>query len=194
MTNELIKSRIKGREVVYYLTTEDDLKQIKTTSIFGEIFVLLFSVSIGGIISVVLARAASDLNSELLRLLDLMNIIFIILSILFGLLVSYFFVASFGTISKIKGSGELKSFSAPEQNINHGLEITKALFYTSNKSQDITEQMVSLVSNNTLNTKAKIAIFGDPDPNTHKKLKIEYVFNGIHFLKEYGEDDNIQLP
>src|SRR5690606_23850181 len=37
MTEEYIKSKIKGREVVYYLTTDEDLNEIKSKSIFGDI-------------------------------------------------------------------------------------------------------------------------------------------------------------
>ena len=43
-----VKSEIKGRNVIYYLTTEDDLHIVKNNSLLGDIFSVLASLAIGG--------------------------------------------------------------------------------------------------------------------------------------------------
>src|SRR5690606_14841395 len=110
MTEDYIKSKIKGREVVYYLTTEEDLNDIKTKSIFGDIFILLFSLSVGGVISIFITKATSTLTLETGKIVDVLNIVFIVASFIFAGFATYFYVASFKAIKRIKGSGEIKSF------------------------------------------------------------------------------------
>ena len=42
-SDKLIKSEIKGRKVTYYLTTEEDLQNVKSNSLLGDIFSVLAS-------------------------------------------------------------------------------------------------------------------------------------------------------
>ena len=91
MEDELIKSQIKGREVTYYLTTEDDLNNLKQKGIFADIFTLLFSIAIGGIISIIIAKSVSvNLDKDLINVLKVLNIFFVVASIIFFLFAIFF--------------------------------------------------------------------------------------------------------
>lgn len=194
MTEDYIKSKIKGREVVYYLTTEEDLNDIKTKSIFGDIFILLFSLSVGGVISIVITKATSTLTTETGKIVDILNIVLIFGSFIFAGFATYFYVASFKAIKRIKGSGEIKSFSAPQTTAPSGLEIIEAMYWTSKVRKDITTKLKERITDNKLHATATNDIDGDPDPGTPKKLTISYKNHGTDFIKEYNEGDKIELP
>lgn len=194
MTEEYVKSKIKGREVVYYLATGEDLNDVKSKSIFGDIFILFFSISIGGMISIVITEAASELTPETKRIVDILDTVFIFASIIFGGFPAYFYVAGFKAIKRIKGSGEIKSFTAQETEKPTGLEIIEAKYWTSKATKDVTRKLREKLTDNRLQTTATNEIDGDPDPGEVKKLTINYRNNGTGFTKEYTEGDRIDLP
>jgi len=195
MEEELIKSKIKGRQIIYYLTTEDDLNNLKTKGIFADLFILLFSLTIGGIISIVIAKSVSEsLTSESIRIIGVLIFVFIIIGLIFGSLAVYYYVSSYRTISKIKGSGEIKSFTTPDTTKPTVLEIIEAKYWTPKKHKDLTKKLKGMIQNNRLEVLACNSIDGDPDVGTRKKLTIKYRHNGITLIKEYNEKEKIELP
>ena len=131
MEEDLIKSKIKGRQIIYYLTTEDDLNNLKTKGVFTDLFILLFSLSVGGIISIVIAKSVSEsLSSESIRILGFLIILLIIIGLISVTLAVYYYVSSYRTISKIKGSGEIKSFTTPDTTKPTVFEIIEAKYWT----------------------------------------------------------------
>ena len=195
MIEELIKSQIKGREVIYYLTTEDDLNNLKQKGVFADIFILLFSTAVGGMISITIAKSISEsLTPEVNNILGVLNILFIVAGLIFLTFSIYFFASSYRTISKIKGSGELKSFSAPVTNKPIGFEIIEAKYWTPRVHKDITQKLKEMIKDNRLEVIASNDIDGDPDVGTSKKLTIKYRHNGMDLIKEYNEKEKINLP
>ena len=195
MTKKLIKSQIKGREVIYYLTTEDDLNNLKQKGIFADLSTLFFSVAVGGIISIIIARSVSEsITLDANKILNVLIYIFIVAALIFWASAIYFYISSYRTISKIKGSGELKSFSAPDTNEKTDFEIIKATYWTQKVHKDITEKLREKIKDNRLDVIASNDIDGDPDVGTRKKLTIKYRHNGMDLIKEYNEKEKIELP
>lgn len=208
-SDELIKSVIKGRNVTYYLTTEDDLYNIKNNSFLGDIFSMLASLAIGGIISVILTRATGiQLRQETTNVLDILLKVFILGVIIFACFTAYFYYKSFITIKKIKGSGAVQSLTSADQKETIQdkrakdktttkepmLEIIKAEYWTKKNRLDVTEELRRMIANNKLETIASNAIKGDPDKGKGKNLTIKYKFSGITVTKEYKERDKVSIP
>lgn len=197
--DNLIKTIIKGRVVTYYLSTEENLDNIKNKSVLGDIFTILTSLFAGGIISVIIIKAtAIELNPATKNILDLLNYIFIFVTIFFGCFAGYFIHQGFNAIKKIKGSGEVKSFKSVEQKEDSKketevqakdkrLEIIKAIYGTQKAEYDVTEELNNRIVDNKLEIVASNEIAGDPDPGTEKKLIIQYRINGITITKEFRE-------
>ena len=74
----LIETEIKGRKVTYYLTTAEDLHNVKSNSLLGDVFSVLASLSAGGIISFILTRATGiRLGQETTNLLNILLYVFV---------------------------------------------------------------------------------------------------------------------
>lgn len=195
MEEELIKSQIKGREVIYYLTTEDDLNNLKQKGILADLFTLLFSIAVGGIVSITIAKSFSiSLSPDVINIINVLNIVFIVTAIIFLGLAFYFYYSNYKTISKIKGSGEIKSFSTTDTKKQVGFEIIEAKYWTRRKHKDLTQKLISLIKNGRLEVIASNDIDGDPHVGTKKKLTIKYRHNGMDLIKEYNEKEKIELP
>jgi hypothetical protein len=207
--DKLIKSEIKGRQVTYYLTTEEDLHNVKSNSLLGDVFSVLGSLTAGGIISVILTRATGiQLGQETTNLLNILLYVFLFGTVIFASFSAYFHYQSFIIIKKIKGSGLVKSLRSvdqekiietakPEKGITLGgakLEISKATYWTQKASLDVTEELRSMIVDDKLETVASNAIKGDPEHGKVKKLSIEYKFNGITITKEFTEGDKVVIP
>jgi hypothetical protein len=206
-TGDLIRTEIKGRQVTYFLTTAEDLNNIQSNGIIGDIFAILTSIAIGGLISVLLTKSTDiELRTETLNILDILLYVFITLGLILGLFTVYFYSKTFKTIEIIKDSGVVKSFTnvdgtdgeteKPEETIikESKLEIIKAMYYTNKKGFDITEELRDMVIEDRLETVASNEIKGDPDPGTVKKLNVTYKYNGLTVVKEFTEQDNIIIP
>ncbi|MFC1975963.1 hypothetical protein ACFLXQ_06160 [Chloroflexota bacterium] len=208
-SDKLIKTIIKKREVIYYLTTEEDLQNVKSNSLLGDISVLLASLAAGGIISVILTRATGiQLGQEIINVLDILLYVFVILTIIFACFTAYFYYRSFITITRIKGSGAVKSLKSvaqeetaeptkTEKEITQrvpGLKIIKAEYWTQKERLDVTNELREMIVDNKLKTIISNNIKGDPDPGTKKRLSIEYEFNNITVTKEYTEGDKVVIP
>ncbi len=195
--DELIKHNIRGRTVNYFLTSETDLNGIKSKSILGDISVVICSIFIGGIVSIVVTKVSTPLSDNYLALVNTILYFFIGLSLVTGLLATYFYKSSFDLIKTIKGSGEIKSLNS-EQTPTTGLEIISALYWTPKNSRNVTEILQKKTKENRLVTLANNNL--DPDPNfdpevgADKKLTITYKYNGTIFQREYNEYAQVELP
>ncbi|MBU4268904.1 MAG: hypothetical protein KJ808_08690 [Acidobacteria bacterium] len=208
-SDKLITTEIKRRKVTYYLTSEEDLHNVKNNSLLGDIFSILASVTAGGIISVILTRATGiQLGQQTTNVLDILLKVFICGSVIFACFAVYFHCQSFITIKKIKGSGAVKSLiNADQEEVIEAkktgkenipkeprLKIIKAEYWTQKVRLDVTEELRKLIVNYKLETIASNAIKSDPDINTVKKLTIEYKFDGITITKEFTEGDKVIIP
>jgi len=208
-SDKLIKSEIKGRKVTYYLTTEEDLQNVKSNSFISNIFLVIASFFAGGIISVFLTKATGiQLGQDTINVLDILLYVFIFGTVIFGCFTAFFHIKSFKTISQIKGSGVVKSVTIvnQEETIDvekaekgieqkeSRLEILKAEYWTPKKRLDITEELRKMIINNKLETIASNRIKGDPDHGTVKRLSIKYKLDGIKITKEYKEKDKVIIP
>jgi len=208
-SDKLIKSEIKGRKVTYYLTAEEDLQNVKSNSLLGDIFSVLASLTAGGTISVILTRATGiQLPQQTNDVLGVLLYFFILATFIFACFGVYFHSRSFATIKKIKGSGTVKSLKSGNQEeivetaiadeeIPSGesrLEILKAAYWTSNARVDVTEELRKRIVGNKLEAIASNEIKGDPDFGTVKKLTIEYRFDGTTVTKEFTEGERIVIP
>lgn len=208
-SSKLIKSEIKGRKVTYYLTTEEDLQNVRSNSLRGDIFSLLASLTAGGIISVILTRATGiQLAQQTIDVLGVLLRVFIGATVFFACFGCYFHFQSFTTIKKIKGSGTVKSLKSRNQEEivetamadekkpqgESRLEILKATYWTSKASVDVTAELRKKIVDNKLEEIASNEIKGDPDCGTVKKLTIEYRFDSITVTKEFAEGERIVIP
>ena len=135
-----------------------------------------------------------SLTSDVIKVIEVLNIVFIITTIIFLCLALYFYYSIYKTISKIKGSGELKSFSSPDTKKPIGFEIIEAKYWTPKVHKDITQKLIGMIKNDKLEVIASNEIDGDPDVGTRKKLTIKYRHNGMDLIKEYNEKEKIELP
>jgi hypothetical protein len=208
-SDRLIKSEIKGRNVTYYLTTEDDLHNVKNNSLLGDIFSVLTSLAVGGIISVILTRATGiQLQQETMNVLDILMKVFVVAAVISAVFTAYFYYQSLMSIKKIKGSGAVKSLTSANQREDSKtekvenkmvtkqsrLDIVKAEYWTEKNRLDVTEELRRMIIDNKLEAIASNNIKGDPDKGTQKRLTIEYEFNGIAVTKEFKERDKVLIP
>jgi len=208
-SEKLIKSEIKGRKVTYFLTTEEDLQNVKSNSLLGDVFSMLASLTAGGIISVILTRANGiQLAPQTTDVLGVMLHVFIWATVIFVFFGVFFHSRSFIAIRKIKGSGTVKSMKSGNQEeifetetVNKKmvpkesqLEIIKAEYWTTNERMDVTEELRKKIIGNKLEVIASNAINGDPDVGRVKKLTIEYRFDGITVTKEFKEGERMVIP
>jgi hypothetical protein len=208
-SDKLIETEIRGRQVTYYLTTEEDLHNVRSNSLLGDVSFGLGSLTAGGIISVILIRATGiQLVQETIRVLDILWYVFIVGTALFAGFAVYFHCQSIMKIKRIKGSGVVTSLSSvvkertlgaakPDKEIMQKgpiLEITKAEYGTNKIRLDVTKELRKKIVDNKLETTASNAIKGDPDYGVVKTLTIEYKFNGITITKEFKEGAKVVIP
>lgn len=195
MKDELVKTQIRSREVIYYLASDNDLNEIKKRGIFADIFTLLFSLSAGGTISMFIAMSITEsISHETLNAFIALKTVFIIAAVVFLAFAIYYYIASYKTILQIKGSGEIKSYSTEEESNKNEFQILQAIYWTKNAKLDVTEKLKGMIKENKLEVLASNKIYKDPDVGTRKKLTIKYRHNGIELIREYNEREKIVLP
>lgn len=190
--DSLIKTIIQKRKVVYYLVSEDDINSLKTKSWLADTFMLIASVAWGAYFSVHITRATSiQLQDQAIGILNMLLWVFGIAGFFFTLLAVMFLIFAKSTIRRIKRSGKVKEAIAPSR-----FRILEATYGTSSeKSVDVTNKLNQRIHNGRLVTVASNDLAGkDPDFGTIKHLRIKYEHNGITILKEYNEQDQIELP
>jgi class 3 adenylate cyclase len=74
-------------------------------------------------------------------------------------------------------------------------KINRAVYGTRNNSVDVTQELISQIRGNHIDTLVMNQYLGgDPDPGVVKTLQVEYVSNGEVFTRTVREGARIQLP
>lgn len=175
LNNKLVKTKIKGRTETYFLVSENDLNNIKSNKVTGDIFLFIATGLIG-------FYAAKPENSYLL----------ILGIICFG---AYIFFSYFKkpTIKDIISSGDTQSV-LKEGDDNNGLEILEAKYGSPAKNFDVADELNKQIVNGKLKTVASNTIAGDPDKGVDKTLSVKYNHNGLIITKEFKEREPVELP
>src|SRR6266487_5424447 len=161
MTPPLIKTEIKEREIVFYLTSKNDLEAIKSKNVFADIFLVLFSLAASGFLSIFFTRELNDnLSPDMIKRLDTIAIILIIVSVAFLIFYIIFTVQGFKSINNIISTGKVTSINIGtdqgEADISSisteagQLKIIESSYYTDKRSFDATQKLQSLVKDNVL--------------------------------------------
>lgn len=199
-TNQLITTEIKGRTIVYFLVTKNDIDSLRGDSIFSNIFLCLFSICAGGILSIVIGKqfTSTPLPYQLLENLRIANLFMWAGLIVFLLLYSVVAFQVFKNISGITKSGTINYFGeSKDEGTTNELLVTYAMYYTPSHSIDLTHQMNALIKDNRLSVLVSNTMTGeskDPQYGIRKKLKIRYSYKGRAYEKEYNERDLLELP
>lgn len=208
-SDQLVCSEIRGRKVVYYLTTEDDLRNVKSNSLLGDAFSGFAALTAGGIISALLTRATGiQLAQETANLLDVLLYVFIVLTVIFACFAVYFHRESLKTIKGIRGSGAVTHLSTPDQPVDaevsptreavvpseSRLKIIKAEYWTEKARLDVTAELRQSIVNDRLEVTASNDIKNDPDVGTKKRLTIEYSHGGVSVTRQFEEGEKVALP
>ncbi len=78
---------------------------------------------------------------------------------------------------------------------NIPFKINKAVYGTERNSVDVTQELISLIKGNCIDTIViNEYLGGDPDPGQPKRLHVEYVNNNEDLEKDVSERARIQLP
>jgi hypothetical protein len=74
-------------------------------------------------------------------------------------------------------------------------KINKAIYFTDKNSIDVTQELISQLKENRIDTFVVNQLLGgDPDPGVPKTLQVEYISNGKVLTKTVREGARIQLP
>lgn len=73
-------------------------------------------------------------------------------------------------------------------------KINKAIYFTDNNSIDVTQELLSHLKRNRIDTIVGNQLFKDPDPTVPKSFFVEYISNGKIITKTVKEGARIQLP
>ena len=191
--DEIIKTTINKREENYFLVTEFDLKDIKSTGFIGNIFISLGSIMLGAFFSnlIYFIPLSNNQGSNQYIVLKVLNIVFIIAAVIFICFAAFYYIKNFKTIKKIVKTNEVNII--PDN--DNELKIVKASYGANDKFVDLKNELNNLIIDNKLeytgdyNVLKKDPIFGTP-----KTLTLEYVYQGRIYDKIYNENDDIKIP
>lgn len=186
MSNKLITTEIRGRKVVYYLTSKNDIDAIKSKNIFADVFLTLVSIITGSIVTISIDNTLRIKYSDLLILLYATAVIFLILY-------AVFIIQNRNTIKEIMSASAYTEFDKvvpPEQ----ALKIISATYYSNSTRWDATKKLQSMIINNELDTHASNDLVGDPEPGKDKWLNVTYSFDGKEYTKTYNQSESVNLP
>ena len=203
--NDLLQTSIRTREVTYFLVSEQDLNDIKSKGLLADIFILLESLVLGGLISLLITKLSiNGLDVAIISKVNVVMIIFLVLCIIFLGFVIFFLIQSRNQIRLIKKSGAIKSYNKLDNESDTVLSENKdgkfrvehllfSIYFTDKKTLNVTREIRNL-----LRKKQEIVasnlIAGDPDYGTPKKLLIRYLFKGVVIDKEFNEGEKVQIP
>jgi len=74
------------------------------------------------------------------------------------------------------------------------LIVHKATYGTASHCQDVTRLVRAQIRDNRLDFKPGTALLGDPFPNEHKRLMVDYSFEGLRLQKEFPQDNWVSIP
>lgn len=194
MGDKYIHSEIRGRKVIYYLTSENDIEAIKSKGGYSDLFLCLLSISAGGALTIfITSETVDNLAKEVVNLFHILFIILLIITALFLFLYISFLKQNINTIKSIFNSDKYDEFDTvvpPEKS----LKIIEATYFSKSTKWDATKKLQSMIINNQLNTYAANDLIGDPEPGKDKWLTIRYSFDGNEITKEYGQSEPVNLP
>ncbi len=188
MNDELVKTKIVKKEVVFHLVTKDDLATLSTRSWYADITFALMSIAAGGWIS----SALSDIESKYVYIFATITIIAFIISLIL-------FVSCKWTASKILNTSATASEPLDETTDEHEqpfseMNILSALYFTPRKKVDVTAKIRSLYKENQSFKIDNESMGLDPEYGVVKHLKVKYSLNGKTLEKTFQEGQNISLP
>lgn len=188
MNEELVKTKIIKKEVVFHLVTKDDLATLSTRSWIADIIFALMSIAAGGWIS----SALSDIESKYVYTFATITIIAFIISLLL-------FISCKRTASKILNTSAKTSEPLEEATDEHKqpfseMNILSAFYFTSRKSVDVTKKIRSLYKENQSFKIDNESMGLDPEYGVVKQLKVSYCLNGEKLEKTFQEGQIINLP
>lgn len=188
MKEELVKTKIVKKEVVFHLVTKDDLATLSTRSWFADLAFALMSIAAGGWI----ASALSDIESKYVYTFATITIIAFIISLLL-------FVSCKRTASKILNTSAKASESLEETADEHEqpfseMNILSASYFTPQEKADVTKKVRSLYKENQSFKIDNVSMGLDPEYGVKKQLKVNYILNGEKFEKTFEEGQTISLP
>ena len=104
-TDGLIESNIKPRKEIYYLVTEENIKNINGKNILSDVFTFIASVLWGAYFSVTITINASEKLAEIIySTLKIYQSVFLYVAILVTLLAVFFHFLTYRGIDSIKKS------------------------------------------------------------------------------------------
>lgn len=188
MNDELVKTKIVKKEVVFHLVTKDDLATLSTRSWIADLVFALMSIAAGGWIS----SALSDIESKYVYIFATITIIAFIISLIL-------FVSCKWTASKILNTSATASEPLDETTDEHEQSfseknILSALYFTPRKKVDVTAKIRSLYKENSSFKIDNESMGLDPEYGVVKQLKVKYSLNGKTLEKKFQEGQNICLP
>jgi len=194
MEDKYIHSEIRGRKVIYYLTSQNDIEAIKLKGGYADLFLCVLSFAAGGAFTIfVTLETVTNLPKETVNLFRILFIILLIIAGLFGFLYRSFMQQNVRTINSIFNSEKYNEFDTvvpPEKS----LKIIEATYYSKSTRWDATKKLQSMILNNQLNTYASNDLIGDPEWGKEKWLTIRYSFEGKEITKEYNQAEPVNLP
>lgn len=173
---KLIRTRIKRRTETYFLVTENDLSNIKSNKIIGEIVLFISSSLIG------------------LYVAKLENLYLLFGVVGFGVFIFFSYFKK-PTIKEIINSGDTQ-YVLKEGDDDFEFKISEAEYGSSTKKKDVTDKLNKLIDNGKLITIANNNLTDGDDPHHGivKTLKIKYKHNGLIIVKEFQENEPVGLP
>src|SRR5271166_2833159 len=83
----------------------------------------------------------------------------------------------------------------PAQPQHRQLHINKAIYGKNGQGMDVTNNLRSMIQNNTLDVKVNNKnMGGDPNTGADKSVKVEYTYQGRTSTKVVKEGDRLKLP
>lgn len=193
--NGSVKTIIKGRELIFYLANEQDLKEIKGLSIQSNILLSLSILLFGGSISGIIAKASAKFSDDGIKFLDLLIMFFVVIAVIFLVMSIYSERKSYKRLEAIISSGEVTSYSKLNKP-KAKFEILKAIYgIGEGQNLDLTKKLSDLIKDDQLViTIPYNHLGGDPYPQKKKMLQIDYIFEGNQLSKSFLEDQTFNLP
>ena len=188
MKEELVKTKIEKKEVVFHLVTKDDLATLSTRSWIADIIFALMSIAGGGWISSVL----TDNESKCVYIFATITIIAFIISVI--LFISCKMTASKILNTSAKTSEPLEETTDEQKQPFSEMNILSAFYFTPQKSVDVTKKIRSLYKENQSFKIDNESMGLDPEYGVKKQLKVNYILNGEKLEKTVEEGQTISLP
>lgn len=188
MNEELVKTKIIKKEVVFHLVTKDDLATLSTRSWIADIVFALMSIAAGGWIS----SALSNTESKYVYIFATIAIIAFIISLI--LFASCKWTASKILNTSAKVSEPLEETTDEYEQPFSEKNILSASYFTPREKADVTQIVRSLYKENQSFKITNESMGLDPEYGVVKQLKVNYCLNGKKLEKTFPEGQIISLP